>query len=143
MNTNNYECPKCHNIFPAANKFLHDVRCTEDRPVPLNQSRIDFLGLNENQNRAPIQHRPQPIITRRNRNNNYINPLNLRESVIDIPNTFNCWLCGQTLPENEREDHLLCHQIQEENESFQNENGQQQNRPQQNRQQQNMPQQNR
>ena len=46
MNENNYECPKCHNIFPFANKFLHDNRCTESNPLPLNASRL--VGINDN-----------------------------------------------------------------------------------------------
>ena len=151
MSSNNYECPRCHNVFPAANKFLHDVRCTENKPVPLNKSRL--VVLNEHKNRAPIEHRPQPKITGKRRPDSHIKPLDIKESVVEIPKTFNCWLCGQTFPEKDREEHMLIHQMQEENEAFKNEvrkqnqqeqqNNPQQNRPQQNRPQQNIQQQNR
>ena len=119
MSENNYECPKCHNVFPIANKMLHDARCTESKPVPLNQSRlVGPTNKKDNQNRQPMQHRPQPKITAKRAPDSHINPLNVKESVLNIPNSFNCWLCGQTLPEKEREDHMLCHQMEEENENF-------------------------
>ena len=120
MAENNYECPKCHNIFPIANKMLHDARCTESKPLPLNQSRL--VGPNTNkkgdQNKQPMQHRPQPKITAKRGPDSHINPLNVKESIMPIPDSFNCWLCGQTLPEKEREDHMLCHQMEEENENY-------------------------
>ena len=50
MNIDNYECPKCHNVFPKSNKFLHDIHCTVNNPLPLNQNRILFLEENNNQN---------------------------------------------------------------------------------------------
>ena len=49
MNIDNYECPKCHNVFPKSNKFLHDIHCTVNNPLPLNQNRILFLEENNNQ----------------------------------------------------------------------------------------------
>lgn len=121
MNVNNYECPRCHNVFPLENKFLHDNRCTESNPVPLNQSRLVGINSNlkENKNREPIQHRPQPKIATKRKIDSHINPLNVKESIMEIPQTFNCWLCGQTLPEKEKEDHMLCHKMQEENDNFQ------------------------
>ena len=122
MNVNNYECPKCHNVFPLANKMMHDLRCTENNPIPLNQSRLVGINSNnlknENKKTEPIQHRPQPKITAKRKIDSHINPLNIKESIMEIPETFNCWLCGQTLPEKEKEDHMLCHQMQEENDNF-------------------------
>ena len=73
---------------------------------------------NENKKTEPIQHRPQPKITAKRKIDSHINPLNIKESIMEIPETFNCWLCGQTLPEKEKEDHMLCHQMQEENDNF-------------------------
>ena len=106
MNVNNYECPKC----------------TENNPIPLNQSRLVGINSNnlknENKKAEPIQHRPQPKITAKRKIDSHINPLNIKESIMEIPETFNCWLCGQTLPEKEKEDHMLCHQMQEENDNF-------------------------
>lgn len=120
MNENNYECPKCHNVFPLANKIMHDSFCTEKSPVPLNKSRL--VGKNndkrDNKNKEPIQHRPQPKITTKRRPDSHINPLNVKESVMEVPKTFNCWLCGNTIPEKEREEHMELHQMEEENENF-------------------------
>ena len=120
MNENNYECPKCHNVFPLANKMMHDFRCTESSPLPLNASRAIGININkkDNNNKEPIPHRPQPKITSKRRPDSHIKPLDIKESVLEVPETFNCWLCGQTLPEKEREDHMLCHQMEEENEKI-------------------------
>ena len=38
----NYECPRCHNVFPSTNKVMHDLRCTEEKPLPLDASRIEM-----------------------------------------------------------------------------------------------------
>ena len=120
MNENNYECPKCHNVFPLANKMMHDFRCTESSPLPLNASRAIGININkkDNNNKEPIPHRPQPKITSKRRPDSHIKPLDIKESVLEVPQTFNCWLCGQILPEKEREDHMLCHQMEEENEKI-------------------------
>jgi len=120
MNENNYECPKCHNIFPFANKFLHDNRCTESNPLPLNASRLVGINDNKKNDNQPIQHRPQPKITAQRRPDSHINPVDIKESIVPIPETFLCWLCGQTLPEKEREDHMLCHKMQEEVDNYKN-----------------------
>ena len=37
---NNYECPRCHNVFPSFNKIMHDAICTEQNPLPLNNSNL-------------------------------------------------------------------------------------------------------
>jgi hypothetical protein len=213
MSVNNYECPKCHNIFPELNKFLHDIHCTETNPFPINQSRIVFLEENINQNNQnnnsnqnnlnnhnygnrnnlinPFQnnlnnliqnninsdnennlnynnqnninnriqnninidnenninynnqnninnciqnninfddennlnhnqnlpHRPQPRLGLRNEPINHRDIFyNIRESIMKIPQTFDCWLCGQTLPLSQKIDHMICHLMQNENE---------------------------
>lgn len=183
MNVNNYECPKCHNVFPESNKLMHDIRCTVNNPVPLNQSRIFLFEENNNQNKTNnrnrnninnrnqnnlynqiqtipnnriqnninirnqnnlnnrnhnninnraqsninnryqnnqnqhLPQRPQPRLGLRNNPISHIDIFhNIRESFMDIPQTFDCWLCGQTLPEDQKIDHMLCHQIQNENE---------------------------
>ena len=119
MSENDYECPRCHNVFPSSNKFMHDIRCTDSKPLPLNQSRLVGKDLNnDKQKREPMQHRPQPKITAKRKPDSHINPLNVKESVIEIPKTFNCWLCGGTFPEKEKTDHMLCHQMQEENDNL-------------------------
>ena len=32
-----YQCPKCYNILPVSNKILHDLKCTNERPVEFSQ----------------------------------------------------------------------------------------------------------
>ena len=119
MNVNNYECPKCHNIFPESNKFLHDQRCTISKPVPLNQSRIAFVKSQEENNRKkePVKHISQP---------NYQANKNIRSNaqnqIKEDEKEFTCWLCGNTLKEKEKADHMLCHQMQEENDAFKKNN---------------------
>jgi hypothetical protein len=121
MNVNNYECPKCHNVFPESNKFLHDQRCTASNPVPLNQSRIAFINEQEkNKKKEPVKHITSPNYqANRNlpNNNRRQNPQKIEEEKV-----FTCWLCGNTLKEKEKTDHMLCHQMQEENEAFKNKN---------------------
>ena len=43
-----YECPRCKNIFPIYNKILHDIRCTEENPLPLSINRVKELIKNTN-----------------------------------------------------------------------------------------------
>ena len=38
---NDYECPRCHNVFPSSNKIMHDVRCTEQKPLPNDKNNIE------------------------------------------------------------------------------------------------------
>ena len=117
MNVNNYECPKCHNVFPESNKFLHDQRCTESKPVPLNQSRIVKKQEENNKKKEPIKHISQPNYQA---NKNIQN--NNQKQAKEGEKEFTCWLCGNTLKEKEKADHMLCHQMQEENDSFKKNN---------------------
>ena len=39
---NDYECPRCHNVFPSYNKIMHDARCTEQNPLPLNKNNVEI-----------------------------------------------------------------------------------------------------
>ena len=98
---NDYECPRCHNIFPSSNKMLHDIKCTSSKPVPLNASRIIF---NNRRNVIP------------KKKNNYNNQINYSSSD-DFPNVFYCDICHQSMLEKEKDDHMLCHNLEnEENE---------------------------
>ena len=88
--------------------------------LPLNASRLVGINDNKKNDNQPIQHRPQPKITAQRRPDSHINPVDIKESIVPIPETFLCWLCGQTLPEKEREDHMLCHKMQEEVDNYKN-----------------------
>ena len=118
---NDYECPKCHNIFPSENKVLNDFRCTEENPLPLDQSRK--MKINEKNNIKQIN------------NNNLINKkensqkMEIKNQIFqfnsefqnedDFPNYFSCDLCGIVLPESVKSDHLFCHNLeQKEKESI-------------------------
>ena len=35
---NDYECPRCHSLFPSSNKIMHDLKCTEQNPLPINKN---------------------------------------------------------------------------------------------------------
>ena len=119
MNVNNYECPNCHNVFPESNKFLHEQRCTSSKPVPLNQSRVAFIKSQEEKNKKkePVKHISQPNYQA---NKNIL--LKEQNQTQEEDNEFTCWLCGNTLKEKEKADHMLCHQMQVENDEFKKNN---------------------
>ena len=119
MNVNNYECQNCHNVFPESNKFLHEQRCTSSKPVPLNQSRVAFIKSQEEKNKKkePVKHISQP-----NYQANKNIQLKEQSQTQEEDNEFTCWLCGNTLKEKEKADHMLCHQMQVENDEFKKNN---------------------
>ena len=81
-----YECPKCHNIFPYQNKLIHDLRCTEQKPMPLDK-------INQ--------------INKNNKNNK-------KKNIIDLPGIFICDICGASLKESLKDDHMYCHSLNQE-----------------------------
>ena len=123
MNVNNYECPKCHNVFPEANKFLHDQYCTVSKPVPLNQSRVAFLKEQEkNKKKEPVKHIFEPNYEAIKAINNNNNNQRQTQQKNEEDKEFTCWLCGSTLKEKDKADHMLCHQLEAENEEFRRNN---------------------
>ena len=94
---NDYECPSCHNVFPSSNKTLHDIRCTEQNPLPLDQNKMEISKENEN-----------------NFEDNNKNNLMEEPPLEDFPEVFECDKCHELIYESEREDHMLCHQYQNE-----------------------------
>ena len=83
-----YECPRCHNKFPESNKIMHDIRCTEENPLP------------NNENFVPI---PQNIPQ-----------LEEDEKNIKDSGVFECNICHMVISELERNDHMLCHDLEKE-----------------------------
>ena len=140
---NDYECPRCHNVFPSSNKTLHDIRCTEQNPLPLDQNKMEISNENENKEEEKIIPGPK-IFTNDgndnndnndnfiNNNNNFINnnennfednnKNNLMEEppLEDFPEVFECDKCHELIYESEREDHMLCHKYQEEDNRINN-----------------------
>ena len=144
---NDYECPKCHNIFPSQNRIMHDARCTEENPMPLDQSRQillnnqnnpikeeknEYKDIKNNQEKQPektispkenSQSKPKPQPQPQPEIQSQQQPLKKSSASGEFPNIFVCDICGETLAESEKKDHMLCHNLQrEENELLNNQN---------------------
>lgn len=130
MDPTMYQCPKCHNVLPKNNKMMHDIRCTESNPVPLNNSRrnidinqsqpVNTHNVNQNQNHP---HSQQPIRPVNNQNYQNINiPMQQHQNnqpfqpqAPSVPHTqFTCNICGLKIDQKEKDDHLLCHQLEDQ-----------------------------
>ena len=123
---NDYECPKCHNIFPSQNRFIHDARCTEENPMALDQSRQIQLGIKQNpiqkennvnndikvENKKPPE--KKPIIKEPPKLEKLEKPIKKSSTSKEFPEIFVCELCGETLPESEKKDHMYCHNLEKE-----------------------------
>jgi len=137
---NDYECPRCHNVFPSSNKTMHDIRCTEQNPLPLDQNKMEISKENENKEEEKMIPGPK-IFTNDgndnndnfiNNNNNFVNNNennfedNNKNNLIeeppldDFPEVFECDKCHELIYESEREDHMLCHKYQEEDNRINN-----------------------
>ena len=124
-----YECPKCHNIFPSQNRVMHDARCTEENPMPLDKSRQIQL---ENQNNSNInkdlsnkEKKPEVIPKKEipKEEPKSQPPLKKSSESGEFPNIFVCEICGETLAESEKKDHMYCHKLEtEERNQINNEN---------------------
>jgi hypothetical protein len=123
----NMECPRCHNIFPKQNQIMHDARCTVENPMALDQSRkIQLNEINKNieemkiDDNSPPKKEKQPEVIPKNQNQNNQNnqefqpPLQKISDSGEFPSIFVCEKCGETLPESERKDHMLCHNLENE-----------------------------
>ena len=178
---NDYECPRCHNVFPSSNRTMHDARCTEQNPLPLNQNKMEiskeiennvenlmpgpkiftndgnddndnnnilfnennnnnnngnnFLNNNVNNfnNNNNVYNINDNFFDNKNNNfnnnNNFINNNNndnnnnffnnnenLKDEppLEDFPKVFTCDICKEVILEREREDHMYCHTLQNE-----------------------------
>ena len=142
---NDYECPRCHNVFPSSNRTLHDIRCTEQNPLPLDQNKMEISQEIENKEEEKMIPGPK-IFTNdgndnndnfinNNNNNNNDNFINNNENnfddnninnliedppLDDFPEVFECDKCHELIYESEREDHMLCHKYQEEDNRINN-----------------------
>ena len=106
---NDYECPRCHNIFPISNKIMHDARCTEQKPLPLDESRKNINGKEEKEEIVPQEKKEE---------------INIPKQEIkkppsgEFPEVFECDVCHQVFMESERNDHMLCHKLEKEQNAF-------------------------
>ena len=140
---NDYTCPRCHNVFPSSNKMLHEFRCTAENPVPLNESRMviqnELENKQNNQNNNENNNNNNPEIKN---NENIIPPipqipqmpppiednfknLNINElfNLNNEPKEFFCVICKKNIDEKDKVDHLLCHNLANEQENEINNNG--------------------
>ena len=112
---NDYECPRCHNIFPLQNKIMHDARCTEQNPLPLDESRKNINGQEfKEENKIPEEKKEEINIPKKE-----INEIKKPPSG-EFPEIFECNICHQIFPESERNDHMLCHNLEKEEKNNQN-----------------------
>ena len=124
--SDNYECPKCHNIFPIQNKIMHDLRCTEESPMALDKSRqIQLNKSNDSTQNSNIEKKEIKVSQEKPPEEIHQNPnpqpqrdiqeskLKLAESG-EFPEIFVCDICGETLALSEKKDHMLCHNIEKE-----------------------------
>ena len=95
MQQNTFTCSKCHNNYPIQSKVMHELYCRGSSNVPQHQ-----IPLQQPQNH------PQPQID--------INA-HIPYQPQYIPQAQKCPKCGIELSQNEMSDHLLVHQLDEEN----------------------------
>ena len=102
----NYECPRCHNVFPSSNRIMHDARCTVEKPLPLDASRIQIQKEKEKEKEEKVvveeeQQKKIPEIIKKPPSG-------------EFPDVFECDICHQLCMEKERKDHMLCHNLENE-----------------------------
>lgn len=133
---NDYTCPKCKNHFPKSNQIMHDLKCTVENPMPLDQSRQIQLNPQENnqvdnsaksnekekennpriketylKENPKIEEIPPKPDQQPNQGLNHQESKNLSQSG-EFPEIFVCEKCHETLPLSEKKDHMLCHNLQ-------------------------------
>ena len=133
---NDYTCPRCHNVFPSSNKLMHETRCTEENPVPLNASRMvipkemDIQQDNQNNNQINNENKQEnkdviPQISHIEQNINNINNYDINElnNYEEIPKQFLCEICNKMIDEKDKADHILCHNLEKEQQNEMINNG--------------------
>ena len=110
---NDYECPKCHNTFPSQNKLLHDIRCSEENPMALDKN--DQMKINKQINQIQKNYYNKNEIKNEKENSKQINN---QKPLISESNDFNdnfiCEICGKIFNESIKNDHMLCHKLENE-----------------------------
>lgn len=91
VNQDYYKCSKCGRTLLKTNQLLHDLKCTG--PI---------------KNNSPIK-------------NNIIDNINNYDFINDDDNNlFDCKICGMTLKYKDKTDHLVCHEIEKEEQNKNN-----------------------
>ena len=88
---------------------MHDARCTEQKPLPLDESRKNINGKEEKEEIVPQEKKEE---------------INIPKQEIkkppsgEFPEVFECDVCHQVFMESERNDHMLCHKLEKEQNVF-------------------------
>ena len=129
---NDYECPKCHNKFPSANKILHDFRCTKENPLPLEEN--SQVQVDDQNNQNPIIKNSSNMEIEEKEENS---PKKLQikneqfqiKSEIPQINELNnfedfyiCDICNIFIPNSSKMDHLYCHNLEQKEKELINNN---------------------
>ena len=125
-----YKCQKCGSTLLKSNKLLHDLKCNPSINVISNNSinspenknnnlnnNINNNNLNNDINNFDIfddNDFNKSLNNNFNNNNNNINPFLIYNHFIsdkDNNNDFLCDICGLKMKLKDKADHLLCHQM--------------------------------
>ena len=106
---NYYECPRCKNVFPSSNKTTHNATCTGLNPLPPNGYNLEAPS--EIRNQLEKKNLITQIATYIN-----INDYNNEQlkAFSNFDQTFVCEICHQMLMKKEKNDHMLCHNLEKE-----------------------------
>ena len=113
---------------------MHDARCTEENPMPLDKSRIAELNPQNDSNQntqntqnLPINEPEEPMQIEQNipeahvpQENININPPIRKPPSGEFPDVFECEICHQLFMVKEKEDHMLCHNLEKEENRIRN-----------------------
>jgi hypothetical protein len=115
---------------------MHETRCTEENPVPLNASRMvipkemDIKQDNQNNNQVNNENKQEnkdviPQISHIEQNINNINNYDINElnNYEEIPKQFLCEICNKMIDEKDKADHILCHNLEKEQQNEMINNG--------------------
>jgi len=92
----NYICEKCGHTLLKSNKILHDLKC-------INSQRIN------------------PINFSNNIYENYQNNFNDNDNLFFM-DTYKCEICNATMEYKDKADHLLCHELEQNENNINNNN---------------------
>ena len=126
---NDYKCPRCQSRFPSKNIILHDRICTGQNPshlaIKLNKRNKSINKIPQSNSNLKIRKGNPP---KKNNQNSESNS-NLKESTFNLfsqagefPDIYTCEICHQLMPESEKEGHMYCHELKnQENNVHENE----------------------
>ena len=81
------------------NRIQNNLNFDNENENNLNYNNQNYLdNHNQNNHNQDLPHRPQPRLGLRNEPISHRDIFhNIRESIMEIPQTFDCWLCGKSV----------------------------------------------